>query len=301
MSEYDDLIDMGELVSKLGDNGEIPTDLAAPAAEPVQVIEPETHSFSGGLSDAPMPEQDKTTVDLDELLGLRKPAAAPVEEPRGEPAPESTAPKPGSIEERMAELTARAAKAEADRDRLMTRLIDGESKGAPPPTEESGPELIPETKGFLDPYIESRAREIAEEMVKPLRDDLAPMIQTARDQRLAESIGKFVPGLKAEHMPVLHEAFDSITDPELKAVYGNGLAGAAALAHDLVRRGALDLVKDAPKPRVSPLAARHHTEGGGPRSASGADANDDDAKLKALAALDGRKFLEAFNRSVGLD
>jgi hypothetical protein len=305
MSDFDDVIDMGELASKLGSGGELPPELTATAeptapvaADPVRTVEPEQHDFVGGLEGTPGIDTGHDDVlDLDALLGLKKAEPEEPREPSGPDAPESSAPRPGSLDERMAELAERARKAEEQRDKLIARLIS--EGGGTPQSEETPPagsELIPETKAFLYPYVEARAREIAEEMVAPLRQDLAPVIEKERDRRLAATISKFVPGLTAEHMPVLHEAFDSITDPELKAVYGGGVAGAAALAHDLVRRGALDLVNGAPRPRVNPLTSRHHTEGGGPRSATGADANDEDAQVKALMNLSGDKLLAALAR-----
>lgn len=299
-SEFDDLIDMGELVGKLGDNGEIPPEMAAAQAvepDPVQVIEPEQHSYSGGLSGVPGIEDGEKSLDIDELLGFGKPSRQQVhDEPKGD----ASAPKPGSIEERMAELSERLRKAEADRDRLIEVALSGRTVPEQPQEPESpAVELHAETAEFMNPYIEAVANKLMAERdarIAALEQELEPTRMQTRDEQLAAEIAKFVPGFNATHMDVLHKEYDKISDPEQKAIIGDGIAGAAILAKDLASRGALDLGKGGQRTRVSPLVSRHHTEGGGPRSAGSYDGGDEKAQIAALMKLPADKFLEAWNR-----
>lgn len=299
MGQYDDLIEMGELARQLGENGEPPPGMVPPAAaaeapvvDPAPVVEPERHDYVGGMTEAPMPQEK--TVDLDELLGLRPRQSDQAREQTRRPAPDPTAPKPGSVEERMAELAERARKAEADRDKLMQRLIDDRPMQQEPQYEPEE-ELLPETDDFIKPYIEKHSRPY-QERIEALEKELAPMREEAMNKALASEIAAFVPGFTTDMMNTLHEQYDATDDPKLKAVYGSGVAGAVTLARDLVSRGALDLAKGKPRQSVSPLVSRHHTESGSPRSVQMNGADDEDSRVSALLNLPNSQFLKALEK-----
>ena len=128
---------------------------------------------------------------------------------------------------------------------------------------------------------------------------MAPLIQQQKDAALAEALSKTVaPGFKPEHVQVLHDAYNAVTDEDMKALYGDGLAGASALAHSLISRGVLDLAGSKPKTRVNPLVARHNTPSGGPAGVD--DGRDEDAKVRAILGASNEAWLDAL-RKQGID
>lgn len=308
MNERDDMQELAELAGAMGDDGQMPQ-AAAPAesepplAEKPAVIEPRD-DFAGGLNGAiGIDETRETAMDFDELLGIGKPAAAPVHEPEGgAAAPEPSTPAPGSAEARIAELADRLRKAEEDRDKLMSRLL-----GDTPATEQNqpaadggNPEIDPGSSEFLRPYIRAEAEAMVAERLGAVEQVIAPLRQQAESLEIAAAIATVVPGFKPEHLPILEAEFDKITDPRAQAIYGDRIPGAALFARALEERGVLDFGQRKSQPRVSPLAGRHNVAGGGARLPTGDASADEDATVRRIMSADPEAFLNAA-RARGFD
>ena len=185
-----------------------------------------------------------------------------------------------------------------EREMLLRRALGDQTTPDQPPTD--APVLDEATREFLKPYIQAEVDKVVAEKVAPMEQELAPMRQQQQDAALAEALSKMVaPGFTPEHVKVLHAAYNAVTDPDQKALYGNGLAGAGILAHNLISRGVLDLAGSKPKPRVNPLVARHNSPSGGPAGGMD-DGRDEDARVRAILGADNEAWLAAL-RKQGID
>lgn len=304
MDLRDDMREMAELAGQIGEDGQAPQ-AAAPTTEQVverpQVLEPEGSPAPAAVEQVGIDDTKAPALDLDELLGFGKPEPAPVPEPAGgTAATESSQPAPGSVDARLSEMAERLRKAEEDRDKLLKKVLGDSPEPEQPPAGDL-PELDPGTADFLQPYIRQAAEAIVNERLGAVEQVVAPLKQQAENQAIVEAISPLVPGLKAEHLPLLEAEYAKITDPNLQAIYGNGVAGAALLARDLISRNVLDLgQKPQPQPRVSPLAGRHSVVAGGAGSSANQGTGDEDAAIKRLMSADPHAFLNAL-RANGVD
>ncbi len=299
MGINDDLRDLGALAEMVNDEGApLPEFQATLAPQPVTVV---------GEDPAPVPvaapeasgSDDPAPLDLDAMLGLSQPVAAPEpEKGGGEPAPETSEPPAGSADARIKELTDLLRRERDEKDLLLRRALGDQP--APDQPAADAPVLDEPTRDFLKPYIQAEVDRLVAEKVAPMEQELAPIRQQNQDTQLAEALSKMVaPGFTPAHVKVLHEAYNAITDPDQKALYGSGLAGAGILAHDLISRGVLDLAGSNPKPRVNPLVARHNTPSGGPAGGMD-DGRDEDAKVRAILGASNEAWLDALRRQ-GID
>jgi hypothetical protein len=239
-------------------------------------------------------------LDLDAMLGLSQPAAAPEpERGGGQPAPVTSEPPAGSADARIKELTEQLHRERGEKDLLLRHRLGEQPTPEQPPTD--APVLDEPTRDFLKPYIQAEVDRLVAEKVAPMEQELAPLRQQNQDSALAQALSKMVaPGFTAEHVKVLHEAYNAVTDPEQKALYGSGVAGAGILAQHLISRGALDLAgSNNPKPKVNRLVARHNTPSGGPAGGMD-DGRDEDAKVRAILGADNDAWLSALRRQ-GID
>lgn len=299
MGLNDDLRELGELAEMVNDDGApLPEFQATLAPQPVTVVgeEPAPEPVA-----APVPSggDEPAELDLDALLGLSKPVAAPEpERGGGTPAPETSEPPAGSADARIKELTDRLRKSDEEREMLLRRALGDQPSPDQPQTD--APVLDEPTRDFLKPYIQAEVDRLVAEKVAPMEQELAPLRQQNQDAALAQALSKMVaPGFTPAHVKVLHDAYNAVTDEDLKAIYGNGLAGASALAHSLISRGALDLAGSNPKPRVNPLVARHNSPSGGPAGGMD-DGRDEDAKVRAILGASNEAWLAAL-RKQGID
>jgi hypothetical protein len=299
MGLNDDLRELGELAEMVNDDGApLPEFQATFATQPVAVVGEEP---APAPVEAPAPSggDEPAELDLDALLGLSKPVAAPEpERGSGTPAPETSEPPAGSADARIKELTDRLRKSEEEREALFRRALGDQTAPDQPPTD--APVLDEATREFLKPYIQAEVDKVVAEKVAPMEQELAPMRQQQQDAALAQALSKTVaPGFTPEHVKVLHDAYNATTDEDMKAIYGNGLAGATALAQSLINRGVLDLAGSKPKPRVNPLVARHNSPSGGPAGGMD-DGRDEDARVRAILNADNDAWLAAL-RKQGID
>ena len=299
MGLNDDLRELGELASMVNDDGAPLPEFKAALADPVATLAGDEPPAAPQAAPAPSGDEGAVELDLDALLGLSKPVAAPApEEDGGKTAPATSEPAPGSAEARIKELNDLLRREREEKDLLLRRALGTEP--APDQPDADAPVLDEPTREFLKPYIEAEVDRRVNERVGPLEQELAPTRQHAKDVALAQALSKTVgAGFTPEHVKVLHDAYNATTDEDLKAVYGDGLAGATALAHSLISRGVLDLAGSKPGQRVNPLVARHSTPSGGP--AGGVDdARDEEAKIRAMMGADPETWLAAL-RKMGMD
>lgn len=298
MGINDDLRDLGELAEMVNDDGApLPEFQATLAPQPVAVVGEEP-APAPTFAPAPSADGEPAELDLDALLGLSKPVVAPEpERVSGTPAPETSEPAAGSAEARIKELTDLLRREREEKDLLFRRALGDQPPAGQPESE--APVLDAPTQDFLKPYIQAEVDRLVAEKVAPMEQELAPLRQQNQDAALAGALSKMVaPGFTSEHVKVLHDAYNAITDEDIKAMYGNGLAGASALAHALISRGVLDLAGSKPKPKVNPLVARHNTPSGGPAGVD--DGRDEDAKVRAILGASNEAWLDAL-RKQGID
>jgi len=299
MGLNDDLRDLGALADMVNDDGApLPEFQDVLAPQPVTVVGQEP-APAPVAAPAPAGTDEEAPLDLDALLGLSQPVAAPEpERGSGTPAPETSEPPAGSADARIRELTDLLRREREEKDLLLRRALgDGPALDQP---EADAPVLDEPTRDFLKPYIQAEVDRLVAEKVAPMEQELAPLRQQNQDAALAGALSKMVaPGFTTEHVKVLHEAYNAITDEDIKAMYGNGLAGASALAHALISRGALDLAGSKPRPKVNPLVARHNTPSGGPAGGMD-DGRDEDARVRAILGADNDAWLAALRRQ-GID
>lgn len=299
MGINDDLRDLGELAEMVNDEGApLPEFQATLAPTPVAVVG-EDPAPTPVAAPEPSGSDEPAMLDLDAMLGLSKPVAAPEpERGGGQPAPVTSEPPAGSADARIKELTEQLHRERGEKDLLLRRALgDGPTPDQPAA---DAPVLDEPTRDFLKPYIQAEVDRLVAEKVAPMEQELAPLRQQNQDAALAGALSKMVaPGFTSEHVKVLHDAYNAITDKDIKAMYGNGLAGASALAHALISRGALDLAGSNPKPKVNPLVARHNTPSGGPAGGMD-DGRDEDAKVRAILGASNEAWLDALRRQ-GID
>lgn len=299
MGLNDDLRELGELAEMVNDDGApLPEFQATLAPQPVTVVGEEP-APAPVAAPGPSGGDEPAELDLDALLGLSKPVAAPEpERGGGTPAPETSEPPAGSADARIKELTDRLRKSDEEREMLLRRALGDQTTPDQPPTD--APVLDEPTRDFLKPYIQAEVDRLVAEKVAPMEQELAPLRQQNQDAALAQALSKMVaPGFTPAHVKVLHDAYNATTDEDMKAIYGNGLAGASALAHSLISRGVLDLAGSNPKPRVNPLVARHNSPSGGPAGGMD-DGRDEDAKVRAILGASNEAWLAAL-RKQGID
>lgn len=299
MGINDDLRELGELASMVNDEGAPLPEFQAALASTTPTVVGDDAPAAPVAAPAPAGGNEPAELDLDALLGLGAPAAAPErEEAAGSPAPETSEPPAGSADARIKELSERLRKAEEERELLLRRALGDQPLPEQPGSE--APVLDEPTREFLRPYIQSEVDRLVAEKVAPMEQELAPLRQQNQDAALAEALSKMVaPGFTPAHVQILHREYNAVTDPDEKALYGSGLAGAGVLAHKLISRGVLDLAGSKPKPKVSPLAARHNTPSGGPAGGMD-DARDEDARVRAILGADNDAWLSALRRQ-GID
>ncbi|MBM3494130.1 MAG: hypothetical protein FJX72_07405 [Armatimonadetes bacterium] len=286
MGVNDDLRELGELAGMVNDEGTPLPEFKAALAEPTPVLVGQDPAPA-----APAPDQP-AALDLDAMLGLTAP-------PPAAPAPPPAEPPAGSAEARIKELNDRLRRSEEEREMLLRRHLADQPGDLPQP-DPAAPVLDETTRDFLSPYIQAEVDKRVAERVAPLEEELAPIRQQSKDAALAGALTKIVgQPITAEHVKVLHREYDAITDDDTRAVFGNGLAGAVALAHSLISRGVLDLAGSKPRPSVNPLANRHATPTGGP-AGSVDDARDEEAKIRAILGADNDAWLAAL-RARGID
>lgn len=292
MGEFDELIKMGELVDQIGEDFPSDGDLNnLPKPDAITVEDDDGDVYRMSVQDvekeddgAAVMEQEAESSDisLDELLGLKKRQPAreadpePAQERAGKTAGGDTSDRqPSAIEQRMSEMSDEIRRLKDQNDLLIRRELathDDQSAGA-----EQTEELSDDVREYFRKYGLVTKDEVSE-----LQETLKPIREQKQREQLAAFIGNHVEGFRAEHVPALIDAVNSMEGPE-RSLYEDGVAGAVLLAHNLVSRGALDLGKK--KGRVNPLVQRHHSESGG-TTANGRDQMDEDAQVRALMAAD---------------
>lgn len=314
MGEFDSAIEMGKAVEAIEGmtpeqiNAEIDKQAAGDEAEGAETPPAETPAPE---ADPPTPdpenvpdvtveeshEPDPTPgVDLDKLLGIGKPKseeppkqedAQESKEPEGEQ-PEHKVPAPGSVEERLADLSATVKFLKEDRDRLIDQSLN---QGQPNQAEgEAKPEIDPEVLEYFKPIVQ----EVFGKQIDELTDAVKPIQEQNADANLSGLIGQHVKGFKPEHMRALYDATKEMPD-ENKSLYTGSVAGAILLAKELKSRGALKGLKTEQKPNSSILAARHHAEITGPTPRDVDDMSDEE-KARRLADMDGDKILDILDQ-----
>lgn len=257
------------------------------------VVDPEMDRISRAVSDT----DEDSPISIDDVLGLVP--AGPKDEqdvedaqvPADDTEPERREPE-SRLEARLRELAEDNKQYRDENRELVKRLLDREKPGdkAAADDAESGEPLSDEVKEYFKQY----GLVTKDEVMSELGDVLEPLRRQQHDQKLAEHIGQFVSGFKAEHMSSLYQAIEKASEQD-QALYRDGVAGAILLAKDLSDRGTLDLGQKKQKPKVSPLARRHHSEGAGTRPPSADSGTSDDEKLRRLMAMpneDIRSLLE---------
>ena len=295
MGVFDEMIEMGEAVEKLGDKPpEIKPDPVPESdgeATPEPTPEPED-VLSGGLGQ-PLEQEDESVLTVDQLLGLEdevKSEDAPKQDEQDETPPEpEKEPKPGSMDERIRELTARNKKLEEDRDRFVEREL-GKGDGAPAEKTPGEPELDPDVLEYFKTYSKAA---LADDLSE-IRNDLRPMKDQTHNDQLAGVINDHVDfDFKASDMAALYKEMEGMSEQD-QAFYKDGVPAAVLLADKLHSRGALGGEKE-PQKRTANLSSRHHSESTGapPRDPG---AMGDEEKARRLLAMDDNEILAILDR-----
>lgn len=251
--DRDEMEALAEAAAKMGDQPPRPEDYEdGTPPQDVEEAAPDVEVESGGLDGEGFEEPEP--LDLDALLGIKDDQTE--EEPDERPEEPKKERKQGGADTRIAELAAENKLLKEQQELLIkSRIGDRQEAEHQEPQEELSDEVIE----WMKPYYEKLHGATMQEL-RELKETLEPIRQQAQDKNLAGFIGQHVEGFTDKHMSQLREAFSKIPEgtPE-HALYGDGVAGAALLAQDLVRRGALD-VGQPKKKQSSPLARRHVTE-----------------------------------------
>jgi len=307
MGNFDDVRELNDIAEMMDAN---PDALAEPEpavkpeveVEQEQVVEREVQEqeqSSGGLADALEVKED-APVTVDDILGLNGRESSPVEEQ--EPAAsnateEAVEPKTSSVEDRLAELAKEKKELREQVDILTKRALQ-EPATAPGTESEADPasELNDDVKDYMQPYTDAATADLREEIAQ-LKEAAAPLLKEKQDRMMGEAIAERVEGFKAENVQDLYKELDGMSEED-KAIFGDSFGGAIALAGQMVNRGAFADDKPTKKQTPSRLAARHHSEAGGPAPSQAAELSDE-AKLQTLMNMDPEAFL-AQSEKMGL-
>lgn len=298
MGQFDEMIEMGEAVAKLGDKEPEAADYEQEDKPEPTIEEAPDNVSSEEFVDEPQNDadvDDEPSLRIEDLLGISgkevKRTRDEVEQAGAkEPAPVPPE-QPSAIDERFRELTERLNKAESANEMLIKKALGVDNQDAE--VEGDSVEFDPDVDDYMKPYIEKAvgARLSAiEEQMRPVREE-------QERSSIASLIAKRVDGFTAAHVKDLETEYKTFTSEDDKALYGGGLAGAILLAESMVKDGKLNLGKKAQK--SSPLASRHHSEASGRQATINGEVDEDDA-VRALNKLSSDQILEFLNRS-GID
>jgi len=283
MGQFDEFIEMGEAVEKLGDTPPSAEDIAESQVSSPTEMEADgvPDVLSGGLSGT-QDEEDEQPLDLERLFGTTKEPKEQVEAGVKETTPEPSEP-PSGTDARFKDLTEQLRRANEINEAFAKERLGANRDEAPVEVDDG---LEPEVSDYLKPYIE---REVSARMAQ-FEADLKPIRDKSERESIARMIGTKVEGFNDSHVQVLETHISTMSEED-KALYGQGLAGAVLLARDLADRGVLKLGKQKAKP--SPLASRHQSEMGG-RSAATLSEMSEEEQLRRLNSVSGetmRRFL----------
>ena len=203
-------------------------------------------------------------LDLDDVLG--RPSA---QEAAQEPAAAPAAPAPSKLEQDIAYLREQNNNQVEQNRKLAETILALQNRmlaqgDEPAPSQRTIDDIDEGNRDYFEPLYRDgmeAKRKLAE--IEPMLNDLAPLVEQARQAKYGQYLEGAVTGFKADQMPAFMAWVNTLPE-DVRARYGSaeaGTFGAEVLAERFLRtRGGSGA---GAQPRVSPMASRAASDMGG--------------------------------------